>query len=209
MINPERWKYQTYDSTQAEQPRLSEPPAGKGRQDRRQKTHLLPPSSGAMGKGGFPGRSPGPPGSLCKAAPDFRILFWKVTKKYLAITGRARGGSPSQWLHGAALAGPSGPPCRCLSERAVPACSPTELRSSDLLVEQWRVVSGAAAPDPICKRCLQKRADLEARRAGLLFRCLVFIMQRFMDLLPPTPPGGEDQRSTAHRLMLLLSASMP
>lgn len=56
---------------------------------------------------------------------------------------------------------------------------------------------------------LQNRADLEARQTGLFFRCLMVVMQRFVHLLPPTPPGGEDQRLAAHGLMLMLSASKP
>lgn len=207
MIKPVQWKYQIYHSTQGEWPCLSECPAWKEKQDRRQKLLFLPPSSATMGKGDFLGNSMA---HLAQCCARFQDPLLQSHKKIPCNYWEGQWWKPQS----AATWGRLPPACLATSQVSLRACCPSLLahwlRRLDLLVEQWRVVSGTAAPNPVCKRRLQNRADLEARQTGLLLRCSEFVTQRFVHLLPPTSPGGEDQRLAAHRLVLLLRAlSMP
>lgn len=133
------------------QPCLCKSPAGKERQDTRQESLLLPPSSGAMSKEAFSELSPGPLGSFCNAAPNSRILFWKATKKPPCYYR----GCQWQQPQAAPTWGSSAQPMRLLWQVSLPACCPSLLppwlRRPALLAEQWRVISGAAAPDPVYK----------------------------------------------------------
>lgn len=156
------------------QPSLSESLARKWRQGKRQKS-LFPPSSGRWVEGDFLGHPLAHWACSVMLHQISGSSFGKPQKKYLAITRRASGRSPSKQLCGGTSAGPVWVPSQVPLWACCPSLLPHWLRRLDLLVEQWRVVSGAAAPDPVHKQWLQNKADLEARWAGL-FRCLVFIM---------------------------------
>lgn len=210
MINPGQWKDQTYDSIQGKQPCLSEPPEVKGRIPGRNHLSSHPHQSNEQG---------------AEVGHDFLgkpLARWACSVMLSQISGsyfrKPQKKSCSSWegqwqkLQPAATWGYSPQPVWVPLQASLWVCCPSLFihwfRRLDLLVEQWRVVSGAAAPDPVRKWWLQK-----SRSGGQMsWSPLGMLGVRYATVpasSPPTPPGGEDQRLAAHKLMPLLSASMP